>query len=212
MNSSKEIIRLIKNIRSEKSMSLDALSKKVGMAKSTLSRYESGERNFPINDIGKFASALDTTVEYLLGLGESKYRTSNYTYIPNTISAGLPVISEAVAEYETESITLPDSLMGKWAGHSDIFVIKINGDSMDKLMPSGSIIAVKPTNLLDLKNGDIVVFSENHEYSVKRYFKHGNSIVFKPESNDQEFYDQTYTTDDGIEIHGKVVLYIVELD
>src|SRR5690625_1248522 len=102
MNSSKEVIRLIKNIRTSKKVSLDALSKKVGMAKSTLSRYESGERDFPINDVGKFADALGTSVEYLLGLNNyKKTKEVEYNFIPTAISAGLPINVDGITTSET---------------------------------------------------------------------------------------------------------------
>lgn len=211
MNSSKEVIRLIKNIRTSKKVSLDALSKKVGMAKSTLSRYESGERDFPINDVGKFADALGTSVEYLLGLNNyKKTKEVEYNFIPTAISAGLPINVDGITT--SEAITLSDSVMGKWAGNKDILISSIYGDSMDKIMPDGSLIAIKPITLEELKNGDIVVFSANGEYSIKYYFKHGDKLVFKPHSHNNDFYDQIYSVDDNITIHGKVVVYIVEMD
>lgn len=68
MRSSNEIIKIIKNLRENKKMSLEELSKRVGIAKSTLSRYENGQRDFPINDIGKYAMVLEVSVEHLLGI------------------------------------------------------------------------------------------------------------------------------------------------
>lgn len=211
MNSSKEVIKLIKDIRTKKKISLEALSKKVGMAKSTLSRYESGERDFPINDIGKFAEALGTSVEYLLGIGENKKTPqSEYNYIPVGVAAGLP---ENVEPINAEKIILPDNIMGKWAGQSDILIMKVNGQSMNKTIPDQSLIAVKPITLDNLKDGDIVVYSDNHDYSVKRMFKQDNHIIFRPHSTDIRFTDYIVSTDnENLKIHGKVVVYIVELD
>src|SRR5699024_3741694 len=74
------------------------------------------------------------------------------------------------------------STMGKWAGSKGIMVLNVNGDSMDKIIPDGSLIAVKPVGLTELKNGDIVVFSNGYEYSVKRLQYHGkkNKRATKP--------------------------------
>lgn len=69
MRDSKEIIRIIKKMRESKKMSVEELARRVGIAKSTQSRYESEQRDFPINDIGLYAEALDTTVEFLLDIG-----------------------------------------------------------------------------------------------------------------------------------------------
>src|SRR5699024_4484383 len=111
------------------------------------------------------------------------------------------------------NISMPDKLMGKYAGHKDIIISKINGDSMDKLMDDGSFIAIKQINNAEsLNNGDIVVFSHNHEYSVKYFYKHDDMLIFKPYSNNTVHYDQSFSVHDGVFIHGKVVAYIVNLD
>src|SRR5690625_237978 len=213
MNNSKEVIKLISDLRKEKKMSIDELAKRVGIAKSTLSRYESGQRDFPINDIGKYAQVLNVSIEYLLGL--NKIGVSNideYSYLPTAISAGLPINVDGITNDRVEKISLPDSVMGKWAGKKGIFITKINGDSMDKIMPHGSLIAVKPVTINELKDGDMVVFSDNYDYSVKCFYQDGDRLIFKPESYNKKHADQIYSVNDNIEIHGKVILYIVERD
>ena len=165
-----------------------------------------------IDSVVKIAKLLNVSVEYLSeeDVVESKESSSKYRYFPTTVSAGLPSNIDGVTD--SEKITIPDSVMGKWAGHKDIIILNVSGDSMDKTIPDGSLIAVKPVELSGLKNGDIVVFSNSHEYSVKRYYKHDDKLVFRPESSNLAHYDQTYSINDDITIHGKVVVYIVELD
>ena len=141
---------------------------------------------------------------------ESIMTANSYTYLPTTISAGLPLNVDAITE--ADKISIPDSIMGKWSGSKDIMILSVSGDSMDKIIPDGSLIAVKTVGLTELKNGDIVVFSNSHEYSVKRYYRHDDKLVFRPESSNLAHYDQTYNVTDDITIHGKVVVYIVELD
>lgn len=209
MNSSKEIINLIISLSKQRKISMSELSRKVGVAKSTMSRYFNEKRDFPVNDVGKYADALNVSVEYLLGLNK-KVNNNEYTYLPTAISAGLPINVDAITE--SEKISLPDSIMGKWAGNKNILISSIYGDSMNKIIPDGSLIATKPITLSELCNGDIVVFSTNGEYSVKYYYKYPDKIVFKPHSHNKDFYDQPYGLDDNITIHGKVVLYIVEMD
>ncbi|HLR92342.1 MAG TPA: XRE family transcriptional regulator [Atopostipes sp.] len=215
MHSSKEIIRLIKKIRNEKKMSLDTLSKKVGMAKSSLSRYENEERKFPINDVGKFAKALNTPIEYLLGLDEGNSALSfEYNYYPTSISAGIPLEVDGITPDDVEKITLPDTIMGRWAGNKDIYITKVNGDSMNNIMPDGTLIAVKPVELYELKNDDIVVFSTNGEYGVKHFVKTPDKLIFKPDSTDPTYADTViHLSDiDELKIKGKVVMWIVTAD
>src|SRR5690606_16004283 len=92
MRSSKEVIGLIKKLREQKGWSLDELARRVGVAKSTLSRYESGQREFPINDIGIYADVLGTTIEYLLGIEKEKHR--ELIPLVGTICAGDGLLAE----------------------------------------------------------------------------------------------------------------------
>lgn len=202
----------IKKRRKQLGLSADSLAEKLNKNRATIYRYESSEiENMPLEIIQPLSKALNIHPSYLMGWDDEKETlTSDYTYLPTTISAGLPLNVEAITEADKTSI--PDSIMGKWAGNKDIMILTVSGDSMDKIIPDGSLIAVKPVELTEIKNGDIVVFSNSHEYSVKRYYKHDDKLIFRPESSNLEHYDQTYNVTDNITIHGKVVVYIVELD
>src|SRR5699024_1641252 len=124
-----------------------------------------------------------------------KVNTSNYTYFPTAISAGLPLEIDGITE--SSKITVSDEFLGKWANNKNIFFAHINGDSMNRLMQCGSLIAVKPINSIDeLKNGDIVVYSVDGEYSVKHYYKYGDTLVFKPNST-TEHEEHTYNVNDN---------------
>lgn len=186
----------------------------LGLSKSQMSHYINGRRKVPSELLQDIVNKYKINPQFLFDKNAPLYvsteTTKQYNYLPTVISAGLPINVEGITE--SDKISIPDTVMGKWAGHKDIFITKINGDSMDKVMPDGSLIAVKPITLDRLRNGDMVVFSNNHEYSVKYYYRYGKKIVFKPSSNNPEHFEQHYTTDDDIQIHGKVVVYIVELD
>lgn len=278
-------------------MTIETLAKKVGVAKSTLSRYENEQRDFPINDIGKYAEALDVSIEYLLGIQADatekqrliisknlnnllqksnkkkidvfkdleKYGVSettvyswfngkkypridkvqlladyfgvlksditedksiapeennntftfnnqnDYPYIPATVSAGIPINIDGLDSFET--ISIPDELLGKYAGDEDLFFMRVNGDSMNKIIPHKSLIGVKPIKIKGLRSGDIVVYSDGYNYSVKRFYRDGDRLIFRPESYDASFTDYTVSEPyEDLRLHGKVVIYIVNLD
>ena len=207
----------IRERRKELGLTAEQLAEKIGKDRATIYRYENNDiGDVPITVIRQLSEVLRVDPGYLMGwkrTNEDLVSTSKYTYLPTSISAGLPVVAEAVTEYDADKIKIPDSLMGKWAGNNDIFVTKINGDSMNKIIPDQSLIAIKPSELHELKSGDIVVYSDNKEYAVKRYYRDDDKIIFRPESNDPSFYDYiTNVSNDSLVIHGKVVVYIVELD
>ena len=192
----------------------------LGLSKSRLSHYISGRSNVPSELLQKIVDTYNINPLFLFREDASLYEvkeklapyvvSNEYKYYPHSISAGLPFVADGTTELNT--VTIPDELMGKYAGHGDIIISKINGDSMDRLMNDGSFIAIKPITLPELKNGDIVVFSDEHEYSVKYFYKHDDKLIFKPYSHNNCHHEQHYNEHDNIQIHGKVVTYIVNLD
>ncbi|HDJ6010853.1 TPA: helix-turn-helix transcriptional regulator [Staphylococcus aureus] len=66
MRTSAEIGKLIKQLRKEHNVNLTDFATKIGVNKSTLSRYENGSRKIPMEDIAEIANALKVTPEYLL--------------------------------------------------------------------------------------------------------------------------------------------------
>src|SRR5699024_4568826 len=142
---------------------------------------ESGNiKNLKSDTIEMLANSLGVEPAYLMGWipeDEEIMTSSKYIHLPTAISAGLPFEVDGVTNYD--NISMPDELMGKYAGNKDIIISKINGDRMDKLMNDGSFIAIKPVDSAEsLNNGDIVVFSHNHEYSVKYFYKHDDMLIF----------------------------------
>lgn len=216
----------IKFFRESQGISQEKLGELLGTTKQTVSRYETGKRSanqdvlFKLSDI--FGVSIDEFFppreDYVSIVKEdtAEYNVNNsYVFFDKDISAGIPEYVEGVTERETRKITLPNSIMGKWAGHKDVFITRINGDSMNNVMEDGALIAVKPVELSQLKNGDIVVYCYDGEYAVKRFYKYDNKIIFRPDSSDIRFTDLEIDLNDenlDLKIHGKVVVYIVELD
>ena len=68
MRTNDEIISLIQENIDEKGLSMSELARRVGIAKSTMSRYFNKTREFPLNRADDFARALNITPEHLLGI------------------------------------------------------------------------------------------------------------------------------------------------
>lgn len=201
----------IKTLRESRGMTQLQLANLMGMKTyTTISKWESDD-NFPKGkDLIKLSKLFNVSVDSILGINDDlnyMKKTFSYHYMPTAISAGLPIEVDGITE--TEKISIPDSLMGKWAGNKDIFITKICGDSMDKDMSDGSLIAVKPTPLENLKDGDMVVFRYNYDYSVKYFYNRDDELVFKPNSYNKDHDEQRYKPTDNIEIIGKVVMHTV---
>lgn len=140
----------------------------------------------------------------------------DYNYFDANISAGVPSTVEAFEKDHYEQIAIPDMLMGSYAGRTDIFFTTINGESMNNVIPNKSMIAVKKLDsVFDLENNDIVVFSNDNEFSVKRFIndKANQRIIFRPDSSDMSFTDLVvdYSETDSLVVYGKVIVYVVQV-
>lgn len=142
--------------------------------------------------------------------------SDNYPLYDTGIAAGALADSGTFLENHDETITLSNSVMGKYASNPDIFVTYVNGESMNNVIPDKSLIAVKQINsVFDLQNGDIVVFRNGSGMSVKRFYNDENEkrLLFRPDSSDKTFFDMVVSYEDAedVQIYGKVVVYVVNL-
>lgn len=210
----------ISEFRKKNKLTQSELGNKIGVKNNTISAYERGAISTDQDILFKLARVFDVSIDdffpdrNVIKEETSEYVTvNNYNYFPAYISAGLP--NEVDGVTEPDKIKIPDEIMGKYAGNKNIFITRINGDSMNKVIPHDSLIAVRPVSPETLKNGDIVVYKYDSEYAVKRFYKQDNKVIFRPDSSDLSFTDLVIDlehNDLDIKIKGKVVLYIVELD
>lgn len=200
MNSNKEVVELVKKLTEEQGMSMSELARRVGTAKSAISRYFKGTREFPLNKVGEFASALHTTPDFLLGM-EYEPQQSQGLQIPvlGTVAAGIPISAvEDILDYEE----VPQS----WENQGEFFALKINGDSMEPRMESGDVVIVKQQS--DANSGDtIIVLVNGDDATCKRLQKTDNGIMLV--STNPKYPPMFYSDEDirtkPVVILGKVV-------
>lgn len=204
----------IKRLLKEKGISQTELAKIAEVSESTVGKWVLEKATPRMGPIQKISDYFRIPKSYILeeeNQDSLKVSVSRYRHFDTPISAGVPDHVDAVTDADT--IELPDSVMGKHAGQRDIFITRVNGESMNRIIPDCSLIAVKPIDIHQIKQGDIVVYSDNGDYSVKRFYRNDDQLIFRPDSNDDSFFDYiTSTNNSNLVIHGKVVVYIVELD
>ena len=200
----------IKKLRISRGLGQQDVAEIVGAKTyTTVSKWESGD-NFPRGrDIILLCKYFNVSADGLLGLTDLEISNpaSEYPLLPVYAAAGIPETVDGLQEDGIESIVVPDALMGRWAGSKDIYFIRVNGESMNNVLPDGSTAAVKKVEMTEIKNGDIVLFSNDGEYSIKRFSRNDDYVVFTPDSNNPAFSSQIFPVDSEINIHGKVVMY-----
>lgn len=195
---------------------------RTGISKGALSSYLSGKYKPKQDNTYRLAKALNVDEGWLMGYDvpmrpnstKSNYaieaKTPQYPFIPDAVAAGIPCTIEGREDLPT--IGISDAIMGKYAGNRHIIIMKVNGESMNKVIPNGSFVAVKTdVSVENLRDGDLVVFGKTHEYSLKHFYDAGEEVIFKPNSTDPRFRDHVYRKDATVTIVGKVVMYMVGL-
>ncbi|WP_101772826.1 LexA family transcriptional regulator [Peptostreptococcus faecalis] len=220
MNKDLFISRMKESLK-DSSMSQYSLSMLTGINKGSISSYMSGKYLPKQDKIIKFAEVLNVNPEWLMCHSDNKFidvydpnspnlNQNTYRYIDNSVSAGVP---DNIDGYDfADQIEIPNLFLGKYANRKDILIMKVNGDSMNKVIPDKSFIAIiTEINMHSIRDGDIVVFSDEYNYSVKKFFnnKKEKKYIFVPESYDSSFREITFDYDntDNLKIIGKVIMF-----
>lgn len=198
MKNNKEVVEIVKQLTKEQNMSMSELARRVGIAKSAISRYFNGTRELPLNRIEDFARALHTTSHILLGV-EPETQKGIKIPVLGTVPAGIPMSAiEDIIDYEE----IPKS----WENQGEFFGLKIKGDSMYPTLENGDVVIVKKQSTAD--NGDtIIVMVNGDDATCKRYERSETGIMLIPNNN---AYNPVFYTNEEIEalpltIIGKVV-------
>lgn len=183
MNSNDEIIDILIQACFENDISQNELARRVGMAKSAISRYFNRTREFPLNRADQFAKALGLETEYLLGvslpeetieerpLPENLKPITKVNSIPivGSIAAGKPILA-------TENIE-SHLLLGQ--EYKADFALKIKGDSMiDVGINDGDLaLIIKDKPII---NGDIYAVLVDGDATLKKVYKNDDYLTLQP--------------------------------
>lgn len=206
----------IRNLRKENGYTQEEVAFKLGMSTSAYGYYEQGKTVPPLNKLRSLASIYNISISELTGEPKDKIEVigrsqtqHTYPYFETYAAAGTPITIEGIKN--APRIHVADELLGQYAGNDKLVFLKVNGESMNKIIPDGSTIGMlEYDSIHDLKDGDIVVYAtKEEEYAIKFFYRDGNTLIFKPFSTYNYYHDKTFDVDDDIKIIGKVVVYSV---
>lgn len=206
----------IRMLREQNGMTQGEVAKAVGLKTPAIYKYEKGLIVNPKRSlIEKLAKLFSVSPAYLLGVEtESELPSFSYIHIPVGISAGKLEDCEGLSILPR--MTVPDAMMGKYARDPHVVIMHVNGESMNRIIENGAIIAVlTDIQKSQLRNGDIVIACTGPSYTVKRFYNDTENriVVLSPDSTDPEFGPITipYDSPEELKIFGKVVMYSVIL-
>ena len=204
----------IKEIREGYNLSQAQLAIKLSVSPSTVAHWELGDRNPTIEMLNKIVDKFDVTLDYLVGKttvpnGEviTKLNAMSATVpVYGRIPAGLPF--EAI-EDRLDDVYIPDFLLKK---KDRLFGLVIEGDSMSKILPNGSIGVFLKQDTLE--NGEIgAILVNGYDATVKKFYRLTDSVLLEPVSYNEEHKPIIIKDNsDPVSILGKLVWYCAPND
>lgn len=203
----------IAEARVAKGWSQQQLADAIGATQQTIQRYESGARDIKSSVIIKLSAALGVTISYLLGLESEKIDSSPDSFVDvplyGSIAAGKPMEMVAVEG----SHPIPTKVREKYP---DSFLLKVEGDSMNRVLPNGCYALVDPRQTADCNGAPYAVCVNGYDATIKRVRKLNNGFELVPDSNDPTYEKKTYNYNepdtDTITVIGRVVYYVLPFD
>ena len=168
----------IREIRKEKDMTLEEVAKRIGVAKSTIQRYEAGLISSPKQPVlAAMAKAFNISEEWLCGMSNRKEEQSTQAFDDGMIP--IPVLGEVSAgtgKYATDNITgyifeEKDSI----TGDCEYVYLRVSGDSMYPEFKEGDLVFVKCQP--SVESGSFAVVMVDDELGMVKRVVYGNNFV-----------------------------------
>lgn len=196
-------------IMDEKGIDGAALARMIGKEKQSVYAWLN-KRSFPsTSSLQSLVDALGVTTDDLLVRKE--VASSGFTSVPlfGSIAAGVPI--EMI---ETEdAFEIPTPVHEKYP---DAFLLKVVGESMNKILPNGCYALVDPCEDVEANNKPYAVCVNGYDATIKRVEKLENGFRLKPDSTDPTFSEQTFNYNepntDQISVIGRVVYHVIPYD
>lgn len=204
----------ISEARMAKGWSQQRLAEELGTTQQTIQRYESGSRDVKSGTIIKLSKALGVTVAYLLGMTDNSSAPDTslqFVDVPlyGSIAAGTPIEMIPVDDMHPIPIKVRDK-------HPDSFLLKVEGESMNKVLPNGCYALIEPCNEITRDNDPYAICVNGFNATIKRVKKLANGFQLVPDSTDPTYPVQTFNYNEPdteeITVIGKVVWYCIPFD
>lgn len=188
---------ILKQLRKRRKMSQIELSSALGISRSAISMYESGDRMPDYDTMKAISNIFGVSMDYLYGR-----QNSSPTRIPvlGYVAAGIPLEAiEDIIDYEE----IPEQII---RDGSEYFALQIKGQSMEPKISDGDVVIVRKQPDVDSGQIGIVCVNGNHA-TCKKVMKHPNGILLQPLNAAYEptFYTAEQIQELPITILGRVV-------
>lgn len=196
----------IEHARELRSLTMDELASRIGVAKSTIQRYEKGKiTTIKLPVIDSIARELKVNPSWIIGKTDAMdvvngNRTASITIpVLGRVAAGIPIdaISEIIDREEIPS---------EMAKSGEYFGLRIKGDSMSPYIMDGDTVIVRKQDDADSDQVVIALINGNDGVCKKlRKTAHGLMLISLNPQYDPMVFDHSEIDSIPIKIIGKVV-------
>lgn len=190
-----------------------SFAKRIGVSKQTVNNWVNGANAPDIEMIATIASSYDVPLSAILDgrvTVDHVREQQGWTDVPlfGSISAGTPI--EMIPIEDT--FVIPTAIRDRYP---DSFLLKVCGESMNRILPNGSYALVNPTS--DAIDGKAYAVAVNgYDATIKRVRHLDNGIELSPDSTDPTIrpmvFDYADPEAETVTVIGEVVWYVVPFD
>lgn len=205
LRNSKEVAKYIGELLKEKNIKPAQYAKKIGVDRSTISRYLNGTRKISMDDLPKLAEGLGVTSEELL-IKDEELKAVDNLYLVNPNHVNIPLIGEIACgepilakENITDYIAETKELLPK----GDLFYLEAKGNSMYPTIPDGSLVLIREQPEVENREIAAVLLNDDNEASLKRVNRQGNQLLLV--SDNTEYSPIIVNDDNPAKIIGKAM-------
>lgn len=201
---------VLRTLRENNKMTLEEVSKKLGIAKQTLYKYEIGIiTNIPLLKIEELAKIYNVSPSYITGWeDEKKDNLSQYDNIMPITTKKVPLLGQIACGKPIYANEDRESYIEAGTELKADFCLKATGDSMiNARIFDGDIVFIRkqPT----VENGEIAAVIIDDSATLKRVFYHPETDILELKAENPKYPVQTYTNEqlNEIKILGKAIAF-----
>lgn len=211
----------LKKVRKASGVSQVEAAERFGVPLSTYRNWEQC-KNMPRDNstIKEMADYFGVSMEALFGYDMvepgafadlPEYEDSRFRLVPmfGRIAAGTPIAMEGAEDH----IPVPREVMAR---HPRAFLLRVDGESMNRVLPNGCYALVDPDDKEPVDNRAYAVCVNGYDATVKRVRRLANGFELAPDSTDPTYrpmvYDYGVEGTDEITVIGRVFWYTLPFD
>ena len=201
----------IKETRLERGLTLEDISSELGLAKSTIQRYEAGSIIRPkLPVVEAIAKCLNVNPVWLMGGNVQKVIAIPTKSYPQLLEIGkkrFPLFSGIACG---EPLPMDETIETYVSSTTDLkadFVIRAVGESMQPGIHDGDLVFIRSQPMVE--NGEIAAVAIGDEATLKRVYWYASESIVVLRPDNPNFKELVYKGPDLEEVHilGKAIAY-----